>query len=304
MQVRRLSFLILIAGTALVGTAVWLWTAQEAIAQCGSQASSCKNCHEVQAQKPVNADGTGWHQGHAFGDFCANCHAGNVQATDKVAAHTGMVAPLSDVQANCAGCHPSDVTDRAKKYAGVLGVTIGTGGGNAPTNGGGSAPTPNPAPTQPVASASTSIVVSQPGVIDYAQRYDQTVNGTTAINWGNVIVGVLIVVVAVGGGSYVYWNERRLRGKQEGGRKKEEGATVAGAARIVLDDYPPEVLALLPELVHLNPMGLHALKRLLQKPEEASELLHALSRLDPELVRRIRALDRDARTMLLAMAGD
>ncbi len=301
MQVRRLSFLILIAGAALVGTAVWLWTAQEAIAQCGSQASSCKNCHEVQAQKPVNADGTGWHQGHAFGDFCANCHAGNVQATDKVAAHTGMVAPLSDVQANCAGCHPSDVTDRAKKYAGVLGVTIGTGGGNAPTNGGGSAPTPNPAPTQPV--ASTSIVVSEPGVIDYAQRYDQTVSGTTPINWGNMIVGALIIVAGAGGGSCVYWNERRLRGKARR-PTTDDGQHVAATKAVALEDYPTGVLALLPRLACLNPVGLHALKQLLAEPDQASELLYALARLDPELVRRIRALDRETKTMLLAMAGD
>jgi hypothetical protein len=301
MQVRRLSFLILIAGAALVGTAVWLWTAQEAIAQCGSQASSCKNCHEVQAQKPVNADGTGWHQGHAFGDFCANCHAGNVQATDKVAAHTGIVAPLSDVQANCAGCHPSDVTDRAKKYAGVLGVTIGTGGGNAPTNGGGSAPTPNPAPTQPV--ASTSIVVSEPGVIDYAQRYDQTVSGTTPINWGNMIVGALIIVAGAGGGSCVYWNERRLRGKARR-PTTDDGQHVAATKAVALEDYPTGVLALLPRLACLNPVGLHALKQLLAEPDQASELLYALARLDPELVRRIRALDRETKTMLLAMAGD
>jgi hypothetical protein len=63
-------------------------------------------------------------------------------------------------------------------------------------------------------------------------------------------------------------------------------------------------VALLPKIARLNPMGLFALKRLLENPEEASELLHSLSRLDPELVRRIRSLDHEARAVLLALAGD
>ena len=64
------ALLLLFSGIAFVGV-------KPAQAQCGSQASSCKNCHEVQAQAPVNTDGTGWHQSHAFGDFCYICHAGN-----------------------------------------------------------------------------------------------------------------------------------------------------------------------------------------------------------------------------------
>ena len=98
---KTLIFLFLGALMLFVGTALWLLQPQPAKAQCGSQASSCKTCHEVQSQKPVNSDGTGWHQSHAFGDFCVFCHAGNEQATDKVAAHTGMVPPLSDVKSAC-----------------------------------------------------------------------------------------------------------------------------------------------------------------------------------------------------------
>ena len=82
------------------------------LAQCGSQVSSCKNCHEVQEKKPVNNDGTPWHTSHAFGDFCYICHGGNQQATDETAAHTGLVSPLSDIQASCANatqmiCRPA-----------------------------------------------------------------------------------------------------------------------------------------------------------------------------------------------------
>ncbi len=97
-------------------------------AQCGSQASSCKNCHETQAQDPVNNDGTAWHTQHAFGDFCYLCHAGNNQATDKVAAHTGLVSPLADIDASCKSCHPNDTLTFAQTYAATLGQTIGTGG--------------------------------------------------------------------------------------------------------------------------------------------------------------------------------
>src|SRR5512135_2670605 len=107
---------------------------QPAKAQCGSQASSCKNCHEVQAKDPVNTDGTGWHQSHAFGDFCYICHGGNNQATDKDAAHAGMVAPLSDVQAACQQCHPNDLQARADVYAKALGVQVGTGAAAAATS--------------------------------------------------------------------------------------------------------------------------------------------------------------------------
>src|SRR5512140_2831352 len=114
--------LLLISGFAFIGV-------KPVQAQCGSQASSCKNCHEVQGQDPVNNDGTGWHQSHAFGDFCYLCHAGNNQAKDEATAHTGMVPPLSDVKAACQSCHPNDLMERAQVYATALGVKVGEGGG-------------------------------------------------------------------------------------------------------------------------------------------------------------------------------
>ena len=112
------------------------YPAPEAVeAQCGSSASSCKNCHEVQGEDPVNAIGE-WHTAHAFGDFCEFCHAGNVQAKTQDEAHVGMVDPLSDVKASCQSCHAQDLTERAQIYATALGVTFGTGG-----TGGGTAAT-------------------------------------------------------------------------------------------------------------------------------------------------------------------
>ena len=90
MQRQRRFFGMTTAGFFLVVTAsIWLGSATPVNAQCGSQASSCKNCHEVQGEDPVNNDGTAWHPSHAFGDFCYICHAGNNQAIDKAEAHTG-----------------------------------------------------------------------------------------------------------------------------------------------------------------------------------------------------------------------
>ena len=108
----------------LIGAVIWVPVVE---AQCGSQASSCKTCHETQSQDPVNNDGTGWHESHAFGDFCYICHAGNQQATDKIAAHEGMVPPLSDVKASCQSCHPSDLNQRVEVYTKVLGVQADSG---------------------------------------------------------------------------------------------------------------------------------------------------------------------------------
>jgi hypothetical protein len=287
--------LLITAGVLTVTGLLWLWSAEAASAQCGSQASSCKNCHETQGQDSVNAVGD-WHVQHAFIDACVVCHAGNDQAVEKDAAHVAMAAPLADVQASCARCHPADTLEKAQIYAVALGVEVGTGGGAAA--GGGSAPAPTAEP--PAGSGGSTVVVEDQDVIDYAQQYDQTVTGQRDVNVGDVIVGTLLAVVVLGGGAYGFFNERRLRSR---GQARPRANRQAAAPR-PLDDYPADVLALVPYVAQLNPMGIHGLRRLLENPNEASELLHSLSRLDPELVKRIRSLDRDARSLLLALAGD
>ena len=310
MRNNKIPFLIPLGlGLLLIAGLIALWPTQTAKAQCGSQASSCKNCHEVQAQDPVNNDGNGWHQSHAFGDFCYICHGGNNQSMDKTTAHTGMVDPLSDVNAACKSCHPNDLMDRAKVYATALGVQIGTGGsgtsgtGSGTTGGGttgGSSTTGTTTSDQSAAppAAPAEIVVDQADVIDYNQIYA----GRTPINWGNAILIVLIILVAAGGGTYVYYNERKLRGLPFlPARKTISAAPVPSIPQA--GGYSSEVLSLLPQIAQLSPLGLHALRRLLVNPEEASELLHSLSKLDPELVRRIRSLDRETRTILLALSG-
>jgi hypothetical protein len=260
----------------------------------------------VQGQKPVNKDGTSWHQSHAFGDFCANCHAGNVQATDKSAAHTAMIAPLSDIKANCAACHPSDTEARAQKYAVLLGVQVG--GGNS--GGAGGSPTsvaPTRAPTPNSAPTSAAPFVS--GVVDYNQQYAQTVQGQVVINWGNVIAGALIVLLVVGGGAFAFYNERRLRAL----RSPQAAVPSATPAERQLEPVsasnprtpvPTEMADLVALVQKLDPPGQRALRRLMADPAAASNLLVSLSRIDPRLIEAARRLDRRDLNLLMALAEE
>ena len=303
MQNRKIQFLLpIILGTILIASAILFWPTSDASAQCGSQASSCKNCHEVQAKDSVNSDGTGWHESHAFGDFCYLCHAGNNQSMVEDEAHTGMVPPLSDVKAACQACHPDDLMERAQVYATALGVEIGTGGGSQPAAGAeSSGTTAELSASTAQEPAAPAMVVDDLAVVDFNQRYDEVVSGKKPVNWGDVIVGILIAVMLVGGGSFVFWNERRV-----GTIKFPRTAKVSVKSEDipVVPGYSEDVTALLPMIARLNPVGLNALKRLLQNPDQANELLLSLSKLDPDLVRRLRNLDRESRAMLLALSGD
>jgi len=297
----RMKIWIPIATGLLILTFAFVISVPSADAQCGSQASSCKNCHEVQGQLPVNNNGD-WHTSHAFGDFCEFCHAGNVQAMDVDAAHSGMVDPLSDVQASCAACHPSDTLELAQIYAVALGVEVGTGSSGG-TSGG---EPPQGGSTAGEGSSGTVIDLAPPEIVtedlvDFNRRYDETVLGVREVNWGNVILGIMIAAVAVGGGGFVVWNERRLRPRTKPMAEKREESV---APVLTIEGISPEVSALIPQLEALNPLGRKALAKLLENPEEASDLLFRLSRLDPDLVRQVRGLDRDTRSMLLAMAGN
>ncbi len=208
---RKNFYLIPIIAGGLIFASLLLFIPNRSVnAQCGSQASSCKNCHEVQGADPVNDDGTGWHTGHAFGDFCYICHAGNNQSMDQNEAHTGMVAPLSDVEAGCQSCHPNDLMDRAQVYATALGVEIGSGGNASP--GSIQEPQTSSQTTSEEISPAPALIVSSEEVVDYNQRYDEQVLGVRPVNWGNVILVVMIAAIAFGGGAYVWFNERKLRG--------------------------------------------------------------------------------------------
>ncbi|MBK8137192.1 MAG: hypothetical protein IPK52_15430 [Chloroflexi bacterium] len=276
------SFVLLFSRSALLFAAVLLLLLQMGVeAQCGTQASSCKSCHEVQAELPVNADGTGWHESHAFGDFCYICHAGNQQATELEAAHQGLVDPLSDLDASCKMCHAADLTERAQVYATTLNIELGSG--SAPTE-----PTGEPAAedfwgsepsatTVPAAAGAaegasdddatavcpptgTELTIDDASFVNYVERYDEIVLGKTPTNWGNVTLVALIGLLVVGGGTFVIWNEIRTFAAREE-TKKAEG------------EYPAEVVEMLPALSALNPQPRRALRKILENPQKTDKVL-------------------------------
>lgn len=311
MQNKKFSALLLMGiGVFLLASLLLVWPADDVSAQCGSQASSCKNCHEVQGQDPVNNDGTGWHQSHAFGDFCAICHGGNAQSMNADEAHMGMVAPLYDIQASCMACHPADLDAMAQVYATALGVEIGAGGPSEPAgaaSGGTTSAAPGaaaaPAASAPPAASGVMVVdtTNMESLVDYNQQYNETVLGQRTYNWGNIILSVMTVFLVVGGGAFVYFNERKLRGLP--GLPKAPSKPLA-AVPVNPADYPEDVLAFLPQIAQLNPIGRHALQRLLEDPEQAADLLLTLSRLDPELIQKMRGLNRESRALLLALSAE
>ena len=266
MQRRKLYILLGTAGLLiLIVCGIALALPQPVKAQCGSQASSCKNCHEVQAKDPVNADGTNWHQAHAFGDFCYICHGGNNQATDKDAAHAGMVAPLADVKAACQQCHPNDLDARAQVYASALGVQVAPAG---PTPAGVTAATATPvAVVQPATDPqSPAAAPDNASIVDYVQRYDENALGQKATNWGNVILVTLIAAMALGGGALVVAREGLVK------VSFKDTKPVAG-------DYPTDVVDMVPDLAKLKPTARKSLQRLLKKPAVTAELLAAVDKL-------------------------
>jgi len=262
MQSKKMFVIPISVGILLLIISVFAFVGvKPAKAQCGSQASSCKNCHEVQGQKSVNTDGTGWHQSHAFGDFCYICHGGNQQATDKAVSHIGMVSPLADVKASCQQCHAADLDARAQVYADILGVTASSGS---------TAPTPAAADETPVSvvsapvtasnPSSNEIVVNDPNAINYAQNYDEIVLGKKPINWGNMILIGMIGLIVVGGGGFVITREK-LVNVSFGDTRKVEG------------EYPADVVEMLPQIAGLKAKTRKSLKNVLDNPKKADKVL-------------------------------
>ncbi len=261
MQRKNIFTTMVAAGILLVvTTGFWLATAAPVSAQCGSQASSCKNCHEVQGQMPVNNDGTAWHQSHAFGDFCYICHAGNNQAKEQAEAHTGMVPPLSDVKASCMQCHPNDLQDLAQVYATTLGVEIGSGAASPvgdPSAAGNAAVSAAAVAGVP---AATELDVDDPNLVDYTQRYNEIVLGQKPFNVGNVFLIGLIGIVAVGGGGFVITREKLV-------------SVSFGDTQKASDEYPSDVVKMLPAIADLKSTSRKALKKVLENPKKAEKVL-------------------------------
>jgi hypothetical protein len=278
MSQKKITFIFSTIGILLVVGSVYLMTASPVKAQCGSQASSCKNCHETQAQDPVNNDGTAWHTQHAFGDFCYLCHAGNNQAADKATAHTGMVAPLSDIATNCKVCHVKDYQALAQVYATTLGVAIGSGAvPTSATAAPAASATVAPATSVPasgeaaVIPADTALNVDDPNAVNYAQNYDEIVLGKKPANWGNIILITILVMIVLGGGFFVLKREGLINISFDDPRRVS-----------VQEKYPADVVGMLPGISRLKPASRQILHKILANPKAATDLLTSIDKLTHE----------------------
>lgn len=316
-------FTVMLAGVFLLFGAMMLVSAQPAAAQCGTSASSCKNCHETQGKLSVANNGD-WHKAHAFGDFCEFCHAGNVQATTQNEAHIGMAAPLADVQASCQGCHPNDFNQLAQTYASTLGVDLTAGGGDA--NGGSANP---PASSDADATSCTSGVttVSAPlggEAIDFNQLYVEKISTPPLVsNWGNIILILLILgtvaaffVTAWGwehwGTQVAAWLNSNLAPipqavaaaavRSDSGLAMRQALSADNQGQVqALLAQKPELRRLLPRLMNLSPETLSALDTILANPERGSHLLQAVSQVDAEVITTLRQLGAKDRGLLSAL---
>jgi hypothetical protein len=237
--------------------------------QCGSQASSCKNCHEVKGEDPVNTKGD-WHTAHAFGDFCEFCHGGNVQATDKAAAHEGLVQPLGDVKLNCSSCHAQDYQAKAEVYATALGVTVGGSGGAAqpptsstgtdattPSQPAGSTPAEPAQQTAPQPAAAPALpTLTSNEIVDYVAQYKAA--QPQPLSTGSAVTGLLLAVVVVGGAAFILWNEMRLRARQRPAIARVPAITGT-------DERSQELVQLLPLLEKMDTQALRGLRTFLSK---------------------------------------
>jgi hypothetical protein len=199
-------------------------------------------------------------------------------------------------------------------YAGTLGITLGgDSGGSAPSGDDGQCATP---PIEPAAEPAQEDpaplpVEAAPGiVIDFNEQYEATVEGNRPINWGNVILGVMIVGFVAGGGAFVFVRERKLRRPYPLTPKPQPVAATAPAKiesaqpQSPISNLQSPLSSLLPQLEKLDPRGLRALQKILADPIAASDLLHALARIDPQLIEEVRRLDRRELSLLMALAGE
>lgn len=293
MQKKHIGFLLLLAVTvAVIG---FIAMPRPADAQCGSSASSCKDCHEVKKTAPVNTKGA-WHTQHAFGDFCAFCHSGNTKSKDQTAAHTGMLGPLDDVKGACQSCHPNDYMDRAKKYADTLGKTIGSGGTSAsPTAASGTtASAGNCGPAAPAGSQT----------IDLNKVYAGLDAKMPNVLGNGILIGLIAAVALLLIGLVFYYEKplprgiaafRQLLATPVLAPESANGASVAPR---------PEVGTLLPLLASTDASTLRALQTLLSDHENGPRILKALSHLDLNALAELGEGDQKALASLLTLAKE
>lgn len=286
-------------------------------AQCGASSSSCKNCHEVNAEYPVNTSGE-WHVSHAFGDFCAFCHAGNVQAREQDAAHEGMVYPLADAQGSCQVCHPSDYMEEAQIYADLLGVSL-EGGDQGSTSGGSSGGGIDPASIALAPIEAPGERHATGALIDFNRHYEIEVLGVTDTSQlGNLILAVLAIGL-LGFLFLLVWKFERLGDAWRRARSVPEddwrrlaysgaynppspvAVPARPAAKPAPPSAPPSSPALGIDLGSIDAPTRAALERLLAHPEHGGAVIRALARLDPQLIETLTSLDARDRDLLMAV---
>jgi len=187
-----------------------------------------------------------------------------------------MVAPMSDVQAACAQCHPNDLQARADVYTAALGIEAVSLG--APVAAAAPAEAPaaatvapeaasetNPKPAAPAAPA---MAANDPDLVDYVERYNQQVLNQQPTNWGNAIL-ILMVVGLLAVGVFII-------------NRREGWISVSfSEKRAAVKEYGQDVLGIADKAEKLSPSARKSLGRLLDKPAVA-DLLTALDKLAPD----------------------
>jgi hypothetical protein len=317
MSPRLFKLLVLIAiGLALPTMVLIATPQQDASAQCGSQASSCKNCHEVQGKDPISQKGP-WHIDHAANDYCEFCHAGNVQATDKDKAHVGMVNPGDNLKQSCGGMCHQDYQARADKYI-AAGMKVGGGAAQPPAApSGGQAPAataPATQPAQPAAQPAAPAAPPKPAaqppasgqIVDFNQPKPNLEANPSTVNVGNIVLGVLVVLMLIVGVAIVFAGEG---GMQKLAAWQTQPAVASAYRGTPLPDNwtdlvkaKPELAEVLPMLARADSRTIKAIARVLSDPSHGDEALQALGKIDLKLIEDVRKLGPRERELLLALA--
>lgn len=289
-----------IAGFALIvlwGLFPW---AQKALAECGASVSSCKSCHEVQKQDPVANKGA-WHQQHAFGDFCEFCHSGGVTEKTKEGAHQAMRAPLADTQQSCGACHQKDLAERSAKYGAAAPVsstpttpTDNSGSGDASgtpstdsvSGSTGSDSTPPP-PPPPSAGSQAPVAGDPKDLIDYNKLLHPERKGVNTATW----LLIFLNVAAAAGFGGLYW-------AMDVAQKRKKRLPLADQLPATVKEQagPAEFLA------GCDRETLRALEAILALGDEGRTLLQAVSRLDLEMLARLKKLSQDDINLLFGLS--
>lgn len=306
-------YIILIGLLCAAFFAIALLLPRSAAAQCGSSASSCKTCHEVQAKDAVNTKGA-WHTQHAFGDFCEFCHAGNVKAQDQTAAHVGMVAPLADVKGSCQSCHANDYMTRAQGYAATLGIPIGTGaspanstpaaGAVGTSSGGGIAGTTGTNPARGPAAPTTG------QVIDIDKLYANMQSPPPVSNLGNYILFGLVGVVLLVLFALVWHYEKPLPRLIAYAKALVNMPVVMATPEGIVMPLPdqtarrPEYASLERALASSDPATVRAVTTMLSDRVNGPKVLQALSNMDLKTLTALGESDQKALNALLMLAKE